>query len=341
MGTTPPVPPRFNDSNPFFEENAQGQVPPTGDTHSSSTPGQLIFGEAVTGSGNPYASKVQVPKLQGYSATSIESWFLRLDAYFRIQGLGKLNQDQRDLTKFNITVMYMDEKLHEQAYDVVKFPPETKRYETLKETILARFSATPAARLEQLTSGIQLGDSKPSHLLTQLQRTNATSDKQLIRDLWLQRLPATARAVVAGIAKSNPAMPLEQLASTADEIIDTVRCGSAEPVSITAVAQPGSSQQTSEPLSSLQAVAASIASPLESLANELRKSLARIEAKLASTSDGRGRSQQRYQRGRSSTPHRSQSRGNASGVCWYHRTFKDRATKCEQPCTYAAQSPKN
>lgn len=250
-----------------------------------------------------FAARIPVPQLMGYSITNIQSWFTRLEAFFQINSFGRMNQDQRDLAKFNITVMYMDEKLHEQAYEIVRNPPEENRYTLLKETIISKFSDSPMARLEQLTTGIQLGDSKPSHILTQLQRTNVTSDMQLIKNLWLQRLPVSVRAVITCESKSNPNCSMDELGALADEILDSVRVNSIESVEAT-------TQNNS----------------IDAVSTNVSDRLSRIEQTLSSL-------KQQMKRSRSSTPPRSPSNHL---ICWYHKKFGARSRKCNKPCQFNA-----
>ncbi|XP_036327184.1 uncharacterized protein LOC118739782 [Rhagoletis pomonella] len=273
---------------------------------------------------NSFAARVQVPQLSGFSLQSIESWFTRLEAFFGINNFGKMNQDQRDNTKFNIAVMYMDERLHEQAFDVVRNPPAKCKYEALRTTILSKFSVSPIARLEQLTSGIQLGDKKPSHMLTQLQRTGVTSDKQLIKDFWLQKLPVSARAVITGIDKGNPEMTLEQLASIADEIIDVVRANSVDAVTARNP-QDQTVNNTTTPCGSN--------SSIESRIERIERALSRIETSTKRDSNRRSRSHSRN-KGAMRTSSNSQQ-----VICWYHKRFSDQAQKCNSPCNY--KSTKN
>jgi len=150
-----------------------------------------------------------------------------MDAYFRIQGFGKMNAEQRDAMKFNLTIMHLDERLYEQAYEVIQNPPESEKYATLRKTVLAKFSSSSMARLEQLIAGIQLGDGKPSHMLSQLQRTGVTSDQKLIKGFWLQRLPVDTRGILAVFAKSNPDTTVESLAAIADEVMDVTHVNAA------------------------------------------------------------------------------------------------------------------
>ncbi|XP_017485500.1 PREDICTED: uncharacterized protein LOC108374052 [Rhagoletis zephyria] len=297
---------------PNTQENLDGAVPDNKDT--STTSGSQTTDNADV---NSFAARVQIPQLNAFSLQGIESWFTRLEAFFRINNFGKLNQEQRDSTKFNIAVMYMDERLHEQAYDIVRNPPNKDKYETLRQTILNKFSVSPIARLEQLTSGIQLGDSKPSHMLTQLQRTGVTTDKQLIKDFWLQKLPVSARAVITGIDKGNTDMTLEQLASIADEIIDVVRANSTNAVTVR------SQQEQTTPTTKLNGN-----SSMETRISRIERALSRIELSNRRRRSSRPRSHSRS----GETGHSSE--GMQQKNCWYHRRFGDKAQKCETPCNF-------
>lgn len=276
-----------------------------------------------------FAARVQVPQLHGYSINNIESWFTRLEAFFRVHGFGKMNQDQRDQGKFNIAVMYMDERLYEQAFEIVRTPPAQDRYGTLRRTIINKFSASPMARLEQLTTGIQLGDNKSSHMLTQLQHTDVTRDQQLIKDFWIQRLPVSARAVIAGVAKGNPEMTLEQLASIADEIIDAVRVNSVESVS-TKPLNPLQQQQKQ----SIEAITTIPPTSLETRVGYLERTLARIESKICQERQTRSRER----RSRSATPHKRPTSTAGDSTCWYHKRYGVDAKRCNTPCNFNSGS---
>ncbi|XP_036334785.1 uncharacterized protein LOC118745440 [Rhagoletis pomonella] len=182
---------------------------------------------------------------------------------------------------------------------------------------------SPIARLEQLTFGIQLGDNKPSHMLTQLQRTGVTTDKRLIKDFWLQKLPVSARAVIAGVDKCNPNMSLEQQASIADEIIDVVRVSSVDVVSARDPNKHSQQNVNNNPIDQK--------SSIEERIKRIEHTLSRIELKANQDSNRRSRSRRRN----NSTPRRSSS--SYHGDCWYHKRFGDKAQKCDPPCNFSAE----
>ncbi|XP_036329802.1 uncharacterized protein LOC118741940 [Rhagoletis pomonella] len=236
-----------------------------------------------------------------------------------LQGIDALPSVQQDDEIFHITIINLDERLYDQAYDVITNPPTFEKFKTLKETIVAKFSSSSVARLEQLVSGIQLGDNKPSHMLTQLQRTNVTRDQQIIKDFWLQRLPTAARAVVAGVAKSSPMMSVEDLALVADEINDNIKKNEVVAVDF---------QSTSSNISAIRDNSKSLSERISKIENSISRLENSFKRKFASNQA------QSYTRGISN----SFSKEDESKVCWYHAKFGGNATRCKTPCSFSSKN---
>ncbi|XP_065356246.1 uncharacterized protein LOC135950643 [Calliphora vicina] len=257
-----------------------------------------------------YSSKVQLPKLQGYSLNNIESWFIRLDAFF------KLHNITNDSEQFSITIIHLDERLYDEAFDIITNPLSINKFITLKEVISNKFSTSSISRLEQLASRIQLGDTKPSHLLTKLQRTNVTQDKNIIRDFWLQRLPPTARAVLAGMIRSQPNISFTELSLVADEIVDSLRNSN-----------NGIAEISEESLNSDICAVGNTGSVNKRLSN-LENSISRIEKSLRTLSLPNQQSRQSN----------SQQNANTNILCWYHFKFGNNAKQCKEPCTFNSKN---
>jgi len=73
-----------------------------------------------------------------------------------------------------------------RSSNLVNNPPQTNPYSTLKQAILSKFTESEMMRLDRLATGIQLGDGRPIHLLSQLQQTNATNDESIVRRYWIK-----------------------------------------------------------------------------------------------------------------------------------------------------------
>lgn len=250
--------------------------------------------------------RVQFPALQ---TQNIELWFIQLDHWFSANGIKSEN------TKFSTVVASLNGALLQQVYESVINPPEHDRYKALKAAIIANFADSEQKRVQQLVSGLQLGDRKPSHLLGDLRRVGGPNQEDaLLRGLWMQRLPLQVRTCLSTVGAE---LPIAKLAEIADTVMETFRVADTDHVF--AVNAPNPSADCSG----------------KRLSEEI-KELTRLVSQLVSS---RGRSQS------ISTSYRGQSRSNSrpardatpaqdSGECWYHKKFKADATKCKKPCIW-------
>ncbi|GIY89437.1 uncharacterized protein CEXT_46821, partial [Caerostris extrusa] len=184
--------------------------------------------------------------------------------------------------------------------DIILKPPADVPFTTLKKRLCAQFADSEAQWLRDLISGMQLGDRRPSRLQLEMRsKAGARINDDLLKSLFLQRLPTNAEQILA-ILNDN----LDKLAEMADGIMST----SSAPV--------------------VNAVAASADQPdLRTMLCEIISRVSRLEARTRDQS--RGRNQRRSE---------SQSRQTENPEhCWYHRKFKQRATKCRHPCVYQTE----
>ena len=132
-----------------------------------------------------------------------------------------------------------------------------------------------------------------------------STEKSFLRELFLQRLPATVRMVLASTAET---VKLDELALLADRIIE--------------VAVPAPSVGSVE------------ASRLSDEVSQLRSEVADLRKLLQSNprANQRRRSQSR---GRSASP----AAPRAPDLCWYHYRFGDNAQKCRPPCSRSGNTP--
>lgn len=196
-------------------------------------------------------------------------------------------------------------------------------------------------RLDKLTSGIQLGDGKPSHLLNQLRRTNATTDDSIVRNFWIKRLPPQVRAVIAGMLQAAPETTLDTLANTADAVLDTMN----DP------AAPSTSTVSNSTISAISASDDRVGK-LEKRVDKQDAMLQKINDKLSqllsnNRSRQRDRSQSRPNRnatphrranGQQTTPQRSVRDQQNYPTCWFHREYGTQARKCLTPCDFPTES---
>ena len=63
-----------------------------------------------------------------------------------------------------------------------------------------------------------MGDAKPSHHLTRLQSLagNTTADSKIVKELWLESLPASIQPTITALLEDTP---LNKVALIADKIL--------------------------------------------------------------------------------------------------------------------------
>lgn len=237
-------------------------------------------------------------------------WFLSLESQFFTAGI-KTNE-----TKYHYVVSALSGEILEQISDVLSQPLTESSYELLKTRLISCYSASASQKLRKLLSGLDLGDSKPSALLRQM-RDLAGNQLQTdaLKSLWLQHLPQTTQAILAVSADD-----LDKLAEMADKIAEISL--SSEVQSIAGVSKAVDSTD-------------SINSKLDMLSSKwdkLEERLSKLEFQFKEVSEQKFRARSRSA---SNRPYRSKSKSKQDPeVCWFHRTFQDKANRCTKPCGY-------
>ncbi|KYN09337.1 PREDICTED: uncharacterized protein LOC108769845 [Trachymyrmex cornetzi] len=146
-----------------------------------------------------------------------------------------------------------------------------------------------------------MGDRRPSQFLRHLQAlANSAIPEQLLRTLWMGRLPSQLQAILA----TRSADKLDEVAEQADKIHE-VSCRATTVASI----QPANMEQQ---------------------IRELTKQVASLKGQLSRAHT------QRKVRERSRS--RSREKTDEEGKCFYHRRFKEKAKKCTQPCNFKKEA---
>lgn len=266
----------------------------------------------------------QMPFPQLHTITNIEMFFTKLENWFLLQGIGSRKEHE----KYAAVIAYADPKYLEQVHDLVQNEPEMNPYTTLKKAILDKFAESAMVRLEKLASGIQLGDGRPSHLLSQLQRTNATNDESVVRRYWIKRLPPQARAVIVGMLESAPDTTLSQLSTAADAVMDSLTFTSSDNISAISRNNTNNPNSADDRFSNIE----KRLDAQEKLFQQINSKLGQI---LSNNNNRRSRSNSRCQsNSRSNTPQPNNNNKN----CWYHTTYGDKAQNCQEPCSFNTNS---
>lgn len=221
-------------------------------------------------------------------------WFVQFEAAVE-------PQKPSDKSKYQLLIAKLGKQVIQQVADVLAKPPETGRYDALKNRLLSVYEESESRRIQKLVSDMQLGDQKPSQLLRRMQTlAGSRISEEALLVLWQNHLPATARTVLAATTLQDS----EKLAAVADKILET-----SKPVEV--------AQVTGRDRDDL-------ATAVEQLRLEVAE-LRRSRPRSRSLSGHR-------QRNTSGSKGRFQSKGPR--LCFYHSRFKERATKCRKPCTW-------
>lgn len=239
----------------------------------------------------PVAAAVAV-KLPDFWETDPSMWFAQAEAQFALAGV------VQDGTMFNHIIAKLNQSVMTNVADLIKTPPAANKYDALKQRLIKRYELSAQSKLEKLLGSCDLGDLRPTHLLAKMQELSSglNVDDELLKMLFLQRLPASIRPVLSINDGS-----LLKLAEMADKMIDIVPQAAAVKVP--------THDNTQE----------NLADQIAALTAEIRRLKARPERNRSRT--------------RSASRNRNRDRSNEA-ICWYHRKYASRAERCRSPCQF-------
>ena len=156
-------------------------------------------------------------KLQPFWPTDPEVWFAQVEAQFTTRGV------TTQKTRFDYVISSLSPEFAVEVRDLLLKPPAMNPYDTLRAELIKRTAASAQRKRQQLISGEDLGDRKPTQLLRRMQqllgdKLGASADAiTFLRELFLQRLTPNVRMVLASVDTS---MELNKLADMADKIME-------------------------------------------------------------------------------------------------------------------------
>lgn len=250
---------------------------------------------------NSHSDSVDKIKIAPFWSNKPELWFIMLESQFQIHRVTS------DVSKYHAVISRMDQDHLTIIEDLVTKPPTNGKYETIKKALLTRFSSTNEQKFRKLISGLQLGDKKPSFLLSEMESLNAGQlDTKLVRTLWQDQLPKQMQIALASAdALDNAA--IGQLADKIWEVYQTANSSCVSP-QLMAVSKP-------------QHSTSSLETKIDELTNQVKKLINEI------------RNQKHRSRSNSRQPAKERD------VCYYHERFGERATKCTKPCSFTPATP--
>ena len=126
-------------------------------------------------------------------------------------------------THFDYVVSSLSLEFATEVRNLLLKPPSKNQYDVLKTQLIKRMAASKQRKLQQLISGEELGDRKPTQLLRCMQQLlcdklgSTTDTNSFLRELFLQRLPASVRIV---LASADPSTTIDKLAEMANKVME-------------------------------------------------------------------------------------------------------------------------
>lgn len=225
-------------------------------------------------------------------------WFLQIEAVFATSRVTSPH------IRFQAVVSVLELEVLTQVADLLT-TDSADPYTLIKQRLITIYGESETRRIQKLLEDTQLGNQRPSQLYRQmLQLAANTVSKEIVRTLWLRNLPVRVQEILAATKQED----IDALTVVADKIMEVEK-----PPEAYAVFETTSSSTTNE------AVLAEI--------KKLRAEVAdlRLQAR-------RSRSQNR--RRTSVSGSRSHAASSDRGLCFYHRRFGNKASKCTKPCTW-------
>ncbi|XP_045494072.1 uncharacterized protein LOC123693148 [Colias croceus] len=263
-------------------------------------------------SGNALAQITVSSRIPDFWKESPRLWFAQFEAVVA-------NQKLADESKYNLVVAKLSREHVEQVSDIVLAPPDTKKYEALKNRLLVVYEESEVRQVQKLLKELELGEQKPSQLLRRMRDlARKKFSEETLTMLWMGHLPAAVQAVLT----VSELKDTEKLANMADKVIETTRFAEIQEVS-----------SARDKISTIQ----------PTLVEQITQLTQRLNQLESAGSRGRSFSVRRY----GNRAHRSASRSrdragpskqkNPNWLCFFHYRYKNNASKCIQPCAWQKQ----
>ncbi|GFV97715.1 transposon Tf2-11 polyprotein [Trichonephila clavipes] len=143
--------------------------------------------------------------------------------------------------------------------------------------------------------------------------SNGQLQDDFLQSLWLQRMPPHIQTVLSASSE-----PLDKLAIIADKVSEVVGASSTICAATTVPPPSQSSSCSAQPT-------------MDSLARQIQELSLQVSELTRERNSSR---HQRYSSDRRRSHSRSRSVNGGSGICYYHRRYKEQARKCVSPCAF-------
>ncbi|GFW86882.1 hypothetical protein TNCV_2810371 [Trichonephila clavipes] len=250
-------------------------------------------------------------RLPPFWKSNVRLWIAQCDHAFTFSGISS------DDTKYSALVANLDAETLSYVSDIVLSPPNSDKYHTLSQRLITQFSDSETQKIKKLLTDLQLGDEKPSHLLRKMKElSNGQLQDDFLQSLWLQRMPPHIQTVLSASSE-----PLDKLAIIADKVSEV---GVSSTICAATTVPPPS-----------QSSSCSAQPTMDSLVRQIQE----LSLQVAELTRERNSSRhQRYSSDRRRSHSRSRSVNRGSGICYYHRRYKEQARKCVSPCAFVQKT---
>lgn len=261
-------------------------------------------------------SMSRIAKLPPFWRHEPAIWFFQVEAAF---GIARITIDE---TKYQYLLSNLDTAVLPFVSDIIRNPPDTEKYATLKKRILEAFAESKDSKIRKLLKNQLIGDQKPSHFLQHMRNlADNQCEDTILRSLFLEQLPPQVSAILSASKEED----LTQLAILADRVWDIQR-----PALVGVV-----DKSTSDSLHF------DLIQRVEALSTRLDNYLTGKGKQSGSTNSNYGRSrskspwQQKHKESNSSNNDSRNSNSKENNkMCFYHYRFGKKARNCIQPCTW-------
>lgn len=273
-----------------------------------------------------YPSKI-TPRFVEQAIDQLEAWF----------SISRINDDNE---RYQLLKLSIEPETYQQVASIINNPPLTHRYNTLKNAIIKTFTDSEAKRIKSLLHDVELGDRRPSQLLSEMSLLYKGPKDRIFKELFISRLPSTVRGILMGMKPTDieNETPLETIAQWADSIMEQL--------------------DKKDRMHNVQAI--SVPNKLENMLDDLSESInalhqrSKFQDQQANRFNPNSRPRPTLRQG-NKRPQPTHPTQNSTGgpppdqrarrddsierhtMCWYHRTFGRDAISCKSPCAH----PKN
>lgn len=281
----------------------------------------------VSGNNNSlYNLHVGSNSLPNFWHSSPKLWFKQSEL---IMASARISNDD---SRFNHIVKHLNESQSSLVSDIILNPPQNNKYNCIKEALIKRSEESEMRRIQSVLQTVEMGNNSPSGFHRQL--VNMAGDSSalsvdLIKKLWISRLPPTIGAILIGMEQEE----ISKLYEVSDRIwgmnnaISNPFCNVLDNKSST------SKHSNENFVSQSQSTNFNIHELVQSI-NELKTRFDRFESRSHFPNRSRDRSQSRYGRGFNRSKSQSRNRRQFA-MCWYHYKFGEKAKNCSKPdCSF-------